>query len=195
MSKDRWRDHYSDRAKRSGYLARSVFKLEEADRRFSLVSEGTRVLDLGCAPGSWMQYLSRRVGKHGLVVGVDLNEPGFFASNTKAITKDVFELDPAELAQFGPFDLVVSDMAPATTGISDVDAARSLKLADRAAEIACSVLKEGGSLFVKIFEGPETRRLRNRLKDSFASVRAFKPKASRKASREYYLVCLGFKGK
>lgn len=194
MSKDRWRDHYTDEAKRKGYLARSVFKLKEADERFRLVRAGARVLDLGCAPGSWLQYLSRKVGRDGLVVGIDINEPAFSAHNVRIIVADIFELDASELAEFGRFDLVVSDAAPATTGVPDADAAKSLRLAVRAFEIATSVLKGGGNLLVKVFESPDVKTLRDKMRERFSSVRSFKPRASRSASREHYLVGLGFKG-
>jgi len=192
MSKNRWRDHYSDKAQKAGYFARSVFKLKEADEKFGLVRKGFHVLDLGCAPGSWMQYLSERVGDKGLVVGVDLNPPKYSADNAEVLVADVFELDVETLERFGLFDLVVSDLAPATTGVSDVDAARSLALAARALDVACTVLKASGTLFVKVFEGPDTGSLRREMMRHFAEVRAFKPRASRSKSREYYLVGLGF---
>jgi len=195
MTKDKWQDFYFHKAKKEGFFARSVYKLEEADSKFNLVKKGARVLDLGCAPGSWLQYLSKKVGKEGAVVGIDLLSPKFSAENTKTFVVDVLTIDMQEIEKLGSFDLVTSDLAPATTGISVTDAARSLRLARRALEIACSVLKAGGKLFVKIFEGPETKQLREEMKGHFEEVKAFKPRASRSESREFYLVGLGFKSK
>lgn len=195
MQKDRWKDHYFHKAKREGFFARSIYKLEEADKKFNLVNSGANVLDLGCAPGSWLQYLSKKVGKEGKVVGVDLVPSKFSANNTKTIVADVLSIEIEELRKLGSFDLVTSDLAPSTRGIPEADAAKSLELAKRAFEIARLVLKSGGKFFVKIFEGPDTKKLRDEMKNYFEQVKAFKPKASRAESREYYIVGLGFKPK
>ncbi|UCF01217.1 MAG: RlmE family RNA methyltransferase, partial [Deltaproteobacteria bacterium] len=122
MTKWQPQDHYFHRAKKEGFIARSVYKLEEVDRRVRLLKPGQRVLDLGCHPGSWLQYCARVVGKRGLVVGVDTRKISVeLPPHVKCIQADVFELSPADLHHFSKeFDVVLSDLAPATTGIRSV---------------------------------------------------------------------------
>ena len=184
------RDHYFQRAKREGFAARSVYKLEELDRRYRLLAPGQRVLDLGCAPGSWLQYAAGRVGPQGRVVGVDL-QPVTVAlpSHATGLVADVFELAPGALpAGTVPFDVILSDMAPRTTGVRSADAARSAQLVLRALVLAEALLRPGGCLLVKVFQGGELPALREAFRQMFPRVRLAKPKASRSESVEIYLL-------
>lgn len=183
-------DHYFHRAKREGYAARSVYKLEELDRRYHLLGPGRRVLDLGCAPGSWLQYVAGRVGQGGLAVGVDLKALSLtLPAQARTIQGDVFELEPRSLQVDGAlFDLVLSDMAPRTSGIKSADAARSAQLVLRALELARALLRPGGTLLVKVFQGAELPALRAAFRQVFTRVSIAKPRASRAESVEVYLL-------
>ncbi len=191
---NRWADHYTRKAREAGYPARSVFKLEEIQRRFAVLRRGARVLDLGAAPGSWSRYVLS--GWAGVVTAVDLQDldPAVVrqgGSRLAFVKTDLF--DPA-LAQTlrprAPFDAVLSDAAPSTTGTRVADVTRSAALAERAIELADALLAEGGSLVVKILQGGEERRLLDLLGSRYAKARAFKPPASRRASTEIYLIGL-----
>lgn len=184
------RDHYARRARREGFAARSVYKLEELDRRFRLLRPGQRVLDLGCAPGSWLQYAATRVGPSGRAVGVDLQPLGVaLPHQARALVADVFELEPDALLEDGkPYDVVLSDMAPRTSGIRSADAARSAQLVLRALELSQAVLRPGGTLLVKVFQGAQMDSLRAEFRGVFEHVRIAKPKASRSESVELYLL-------
>jgi len=187
-----WEDHYTRRAREERWLARSVYKLEEIDRKVRLIRSGDRVLDLGCYPGSWSQYSVVKVCPTGEVVGVDLKKPDRFSSpRFRFIEADVLSLDVAWLRELvGTRDLVISDLAPATSGISVTDTSRSIELARRALELALAVLKKGGHFLCKVFEGPEVKAFRSELAEHFARVQAHRPSAVRKASREIYLLAL-----
>jgi 23S rRNA (uridine2552-2'-O)-methyltransferase len=190
------RDHYATRARREGFAARSAYKLEEIDRRRRLLRPGQRVLDLGCAPGSWLQYAARRVGPSGQVLGVDLEPVGLaLPPQVRVITADVLALSGEELLGEGPpFDLVLSDMAPRTSGIKGADAARSAGLARRALALAASLLRPGGALLVKVFQGAELPALRKEFAAAFERVSLEKPKASRAESVEVFLLGQGRRG-
>jgi 23S rRNA (uridine2552-2'-O)-methyltransferase len=187
-------DRFTAKAHKEGFAARSIYKLEEIDRRLRLVRQGMRVLDLGAAPGSWTQYLAQKVGGKGAVVALDLNPlrvavPAY----VQAREMDVLSAPVEEIAALGPFDLVVSDMAPHTTGVRDADVARSVELVERAITIADASLKPGGALLVKIFQGSGFEEVRVLLRVRFDEVRIVKPEASRKESIEIYLAGLGRK--
>lgn len=192
MKKDRWDDHYARRAREERWLARSVYKLQEIDRKFKLIRKGDHLLDLGCYPGSWSQYGVQKVGPGGRVVGVDLTPPErFSADNFWFIQADVLELDPGWLkSEVGPMDVVVSDLAPRTTGIRSTDAARSMLLAEKALEIALALLIPGGRFLTKIFEGEETEAYASRVGEHFRGIRRLRPEAVRKGSREIYVIGL-----
>ncbi len=197
MSGNRSRpDHYSRRAKQEGYQARSVYKLQEIQQRFHLIRAGNRVLDLGAAPGSWSRFLLRVVGAGGSVVAGDLGvielppDP-----RLELLQLDILgENFPSELERRGPFDAVVSDAAPATTGGRVLDTARSAALVEAIVASLPSCLRPGGNLAVKIFQGGEEQELLRSLRQAFESARAFKPKACRSESFETYLVGMGFRG-
>lgn len=189
---NRWDDHYARRARKEQWLARSVYKLEEIDKKYKLLGPGDRVLDLGCYPGSWSQYGLKKVGPKGEVVGVDLKKPeGFFAPNFKFFQADILTLDIQSLIdQIGLRDGVLSDLAPSTSGIGVTDAARSLRLAERALEIALALLKKGGNFLCKVFEGEDLPAYRKEVLQHFREGRTVRPAAVRKASREVYILGL-----
>ena len=187
-----WQDHYTRQAKKARYPARSVFKLEEIQQKYRLIKKGDRILDLGCSPGSWLMYAAKLTGDRGRVVGIDLKPVKIQAvSNVEIINRDVFELDTASLGS--DFNVVMSDMAPATTGHKAVDAARSAGLGEAAFEIARNVLLPGGSFVCKIFQGPDFNQFVNSVRVSFDKQKIFKPKSSRKASKEIFVIGLGYK--
>ncbi|MBW2608951.1 MAG: RlmE family RNA methyltransferase [Deltaproteobacteria bacterium] len=189
---NRWKDHYTDRAREEKWLARSVYKLEEIDKKHRLIRRGQRLLDLGCYPGSWSQYCIKRVGDRGEVTGIDLKQPDrFSAPNFRFIEADIFHLDTDWLArEVGQRDAVISDLAPQTTGVRVADASRSLDLAERALEIALAVLKKNGHFLCKIFEGEDLKAFRDRSHSYFSQMRLIRPSAVRKRSREVYLLGL-----
>ncbi len=194
MKSNRWDDHYTEKARRENWLARSVYKLQEIDRKFKLIHRGDRVLDLGCFPGSWSQYAIGKVGKGGDVVGIDLQIPkDFNPPNFRFIEADIETVDLEQLAKkIEPRNLVMSDLAPPTTGIRDTDVARSMFLAEQAVRIARAVLKLKGHFVCKIFEGEALKSFETGISPLFKQVRRFRPQATRKRSREVYLVGTGF---
>ena len=193
-----YRDHYFLKAKKENYPARSIYKLQELDSRFHVLRKNGHVLDLGAAPGSWSLGAAEKVGPDGVVLSCDLQPAGVeFPQNVHFMIGDIYAPTPEfleALEEHGPFDLVMSDMAPATTGNKFTDQARSLGLACAALELALAWLKPGGNFVVKIFMGPDIAELENPMKDTFKSVRAFKPKSSRSESKETFYVGSGFKG-
>jgi 23S rRNA (uridine2552-2'-O)-methyltransferase len=189
--KNPWQDHYSRQAKKERFPARSVYKLEEIQKKNQLIKKGDRVLDLGCAPGSWLLYAAKLTGPKGRVIGVDLKPVSTrVAPPIIIITADVFTLDIESLGK--AFNVVLSDMAPATTGHKDVDAARSYNLCETALNIAQSILLPGGSFVCKIFQGPDFNLFVDAVRVGFQGVKIFKPQSSRKASKETYVIGLGF---
>ncbi len=190
--RDPWQDHYSRRAKKDRYPARSVYKLEEIQQKHSLIKKGDKVLDLGCSPGSWLLYAAKLTGDKGRVIGIDLKPVKIqVAPNIEVITGDVFEIKAESLGN--DFNVVLSDMAPATTGHKAVDSARSTGLCEAALAIAERVLLPGGSFVCKIFQGPDFNQFLDSVRTGFKSQKIFKPRSSRKASKEIYIIGLGFK--
>ena len=190
--KNQWQDHYTLRAKKEHFPARSVYKLQEIQQKHQLIKKGHKVLDLGCAPGSWLHYAAKLTGDKGRVVGIDLKPvTGQVPVHAQIITADVFTLDVESLGN--DFNLVLSDMAPATTGHKDVDAARSYNLCETALSIAQSVLLPGGSFACKIFHGPDFKTFTDIAKESFNKLKIFKPRSSRKASKEIFVIAKGKK--
>ena len=192
-----YRDHYFQKAKQDHYPARSVYKLKEADSRFRLFKPGQRVLDLGASPGSWSLYAARQVGAVGRLLAVDLNPLGVeLPAQGMFIQGDVFdEAGEARRAMVlhGPFDVVLSDMAPKTTGVKFADQAKSLDLAFQALAISRDCLIKGGTLVVKFFAGHEARGLLEAMRLEFHRVQGFKPRSSRAESREMFYIALGKK--
>jgi 23S rRNA (uridine2552-2'-O)-methyltransferase len=187
------KDHFHERAKDAGFRARAVFKLEEIDKAVGLFKPGDRVLDLGCAPGSWLQYARSRIGDAGRMVGIDrVAIPGI--PGARLMVGDVFTVVPADLlGDLEKFDVVLTDMAPDTTGIRHVDQARSEALFERALEIAFATLAPGGRFAGKLFQGPDMKRLVELARTRFASVKTIKPASSRQISIEQYVTASDFR--
>jgi 23S rRNA (uridine2552-2'-O)-methyltransferase len=183
-------------AKERGFVARSALKLEELDRKHNFFTRGGKVLDLGCAPGSWLQYASRRVGPTGKVVGFDIDEVRVNLSNVSTAVLDLYDLDPTHelIAKSMPFDLVQSDAMTKTTGIPDTDCARSIGLVERGLWLASQgVLKKGGTFVAKVFEGPGFTEFLGEFKKKFSHTSVNRPEATRKGRREVYVVGAGLK--
>lgn len=187
-------DHYTDKAKKSGYLARSVYKLEAIQERFGVISPGDAVLDVGAAPGSWTQRAIELVGASGSVTAVDLSPLEISASGDRLTTVqgDLFDGETQRiLAEHAPYNVIISDAAPATTGNRTVDTSRSAALVELVVQLSGEWLTTGGNLVAKIFQGGDEQVILADLKTKFDSARAFKPKATRKKSFETYLLGLG----
>jgi 23S rRNA (uridine2552-2'-O)-methyltransferase len=195
VARRRHQDHFARKAKALGYPARSVFKLEEIDRRVQLLKAGQLVLDLGCAPGSWAQYAAREVGPKGRVVGYDL-QPVEVALPPNACCQvlDLATADPPLTIDGRPFDVVLSDMAPSTEGGRFADQFRSYELYARALDIARRALGPGGSFVGKIFQGPELALARAATAAAFSKVRVIRPEGTRRESYELFLVGIGHRG-
>ena len=189
QKKDKWSDHYTRAAKKRGMPARSVFKLEEIQNKFRVIRPGNRVLDLGCAPGSWLLFAAKITGSAGQVTGVDLKEVGIrLPANANVLKADARTFELPEDNRL--FDVVLSDMAPATSGRKDVDAARSLDLCLTALAIARCLLVKGGAFVCKIFQGPDFQDFCREVDATFAIRRIFRPQSTRKASKEIYIVAM-----
>lgn len=194
-----YRDYYFCKAKQEQYPARSVYKLKELDNKFHLLKKGLKVLDLGASPGSWSIGASEKIGSNGLVLACDIRSTDTaFSENVIFMQENV--LEPSQefqerLIDIGPFDLVMSDMAPSTTGTKFTDQARSLELAQAAFEVACNNLKKNGNFIVKIFMGPDIQDLLQPMRKIFNQVKTFKPKSSRAESKETFFVAMGYDSK
>jgi 23S rRNA (uridine2552-2'-O)-methyltransferase len=194
-SKNRWADHYSRQAKKDRYPARSVYKLKEIQSRYRLIRPGDKILDLGCSPGSWLLYAAEIAGKKGNVIGIDL-KPVTIGLPPQVVVHvgDVQALEDDLIEKLGhDFNAVISDMAPSTSGIKDVDTARSLDLCTAALAVARRFLAPGGTFLCKIFQGADFDAFSRRVKENFNKQKIFKPRSSRKASREIYMIGTGKK--
>ena len=188
-------DPYVAAARRQGYRSRAAYKLIELDERFHLLQPNRRIVDLGCAPGGWTQVAVERVGGRGRVLGVDLVETAPLAGAV-LMCADLRDPDTAaaiRTALGGGADIVLSDMAPATTGHAATDHLRIVALAEAAFDVAEEILEPGGSFVAKVFQGGAEGALLARLKRSFAELRHAKPPASRAESAETYVVAKGFR--
>ena len=191
------KDYYYKKAKEENYAARSVFKLQEIDQRLRVFRPGMKVLDLGAAPGSWSQFASEKVGKLGRVMGIDIQPIKITLPNALFLTADMRELDLAKtMAENGiepPFDMVLSDMAPKTTGYRLQDQMRSLELCELALATAERFLKPDGTYICKIFHSEEFENYRKRLRELFTKIDIIKPKSVREGSKEIFFIARGFK--
>ncbi|WP_408887540.1 RlmE family RNA methyltransferase [Teichococcus aestuarii] len=189
-------DPYVRAAKAAGWRSRAAFKIIELDEKYGLFHPGQRVVDLGAAPGGWTQVAVQKAGERGKVVGLDLLPMDVIAGAT--LLQGDFQDAAVEQAVLdtldGPADLVLSDMAPNTTGHNATDHLRILGLVELALDFAGKVLVPGGGFVAKVFQGGTERDLLNRLKRDFASVKHAKPPSSRKDSAEMYVVAQGFRG-
>lgn len=187
------KDEYYNRAKQEGYRARSAYKLKQIDERADLFTPGDTVVDLGAAPGGWLQVAREAVGEAGTVLGVDRQRIDDL-DGVETIRGDVTDAETRSAIRdrVGAVDVVLSDMAPEMSGEYDLDQARSVYLARQAVETAETVLASGGHLVVKVFEGRDVTDLRSDLEASFNTVHAVHPDASRDSSSELYLVAKGY---
>ena len=188
------KDHYFKKAKQEGLRARSAFKVDEILKRYPFLKKGATVLDLGAAPGGFLQILADAVGPNGRVIGVDIvairpfSQP-YVKTAVLDVLADDFDAKLRELYD-GPFDAVISDMAPKTSGIRTTDEARSLRLARKALEVATTRGRPGSAFVAKLFMGGEFEEFRDEVRASFEEVKLVRPEATRGASMEVYVVGL-----
>lgn len=194
MGHKRVQDHYGRRAKSDGHAARSVYKLEEIEQRFKVLPRNGRVLDLGCSPGSWSRFAKQAGGPDTTCVGIDLTEVNGYPG--VQFVDSVFDVDPQRIRDAlgaGP-QLVMSDMAPSTTGNRFTDHVRQVELAEQARVLASELLVPGGHFVVKVFDGEDAPALIERIRADYGKTKRVKPKATRKESVEFFVVGLGRKG-
>jgi 23S rRNA (uridine2552-2'-O)-methyltransferase len=194
----RRKDQYYRLARIRGYRSRSAYKLQQTIRTYGIVKEGQKVVDLGAQPGGWLQVARETVGPDGLVLGIDLKDIQPLSPNVKLLKMDVYAQDAPDriIAELGgPANAVLSDLAPSIIGAWDVDHARQVDLARRALEIGEKVLDYRGNVLIKLFEGPERKKLQDDAALFFQSSRLLKPKASRPEASEIYFLGLGFKAR
>lgn len=190
-------DPYVARAKREGYRSRAAFKLAEIDDKHRLMKAGSRVVDLGAAPGGWSQVARKRIGVRGRVIAIDVLEMPPLAG-VEFVAMDFLASDaPQKLRTMlgGPADLVLSDMAANATGHRPTDHLKIMALVEAAAEFARDVLAEGGGFLAKVIQGGTEATLLSSLKRHFANVKHVKPEASRADSAELYVLATGFRGR
>ncbi|MGD0451038.1 MAG: RlmE family RNA methyltransferase [Candidatus Bathyarchaeia archaeon] len=197
--RDRKREYYYKKAKEENYRSRATYKLAQANEKYGFIKRNDVVVDLGAAPGGWIQAERKMTGKNGYVLGIDLKpiEP-FTQEYVRTIIADFNEPDIIDqIRSFLPreADVVVSDAAPNITGVWEVDQAKQIDLATRALEIAQCVLRPQGNFFVKLFEGEMFNEFILTAKELFETVKIVKPLASRQKSSEMYLLALGLKSK
>jgi 23S rRNA (uridine2552-2'-O)-methyltransferase len=182
-------DAFARKAKEAGFPARSVYKLEEIDRRVRLLRPGMRVLDLGAAPGSWAMYAAQKIGRTGKLLAVDLTPLAVsLPPQATAVVGDALTLSNDDLATYAPYDVVLSDMAPSTTGTRLSDQARSYDLFMRALDVASTLVKTGGAFVGKIFMGEDLPKARAKLREYFEKERLIRPEGTRSVSYEIFAV-------
>jgi 23S rRNA (uridine2552-2'-O)-methyltransferase len=191
------KDHYFNKAKSENYLARSIYKLEEVDEKYHVLKSGMKVVDLGYYPGSWIQYTSRVIGDNGLVVGIDIQEVNKKLTgikNVKVFQKDIFEIhDLSQLNVSEPFDVVLSDMAPKTTGIKSLDQDRSLNLVESVFGLLPRFLRPGGNFVIKVFDSQHAQNYLKEQKKLFSEFNYLKPKSTRSVSKEFFVIGKNFR--
>ena len=201
-SSRRWlQEHHADpfvqKARAAGLRSRAAFKLMDLDRRYGLIRAGSRVVDLGAAPGGWSQWAAQRVGPRGRVVAVDIL-PMSAVAGVSFIQGDFREESVREAVREAlgglAADLVLSDMAPNLSGIRAVDQARSIELVELALELARATLTPGGAFLAKVFQGEGLEELLRSIRTDFAALERRKPEASRARSRELYVLARGYAG-
>lgn len=183
-------DFYFLRAKKEGFLARSIYKLQEVQEKYHIIKNSDWVLDLGAAPGSWTQYASKIVSATGRVVAVDLQPIQCSGENIVTLQQDAFEPLPKGLAPAEGFQVILSDMAPRTSGHRELDHLRSIALAQQALNTAIELLTENGTFFCKVFQGKDLPSFIEQCKKVFDVVKLIKPKGSRSESVEIFVLCM-----
>jgi len=194
---DRKRDYYYQKAKKEKYRSRASYKLFQAIQKYHFIEFGDVVVDIGAAPGGWIQAARKTAGKRGFVLGVDLKhiEP-FPQDYIRTISCDIMEQDAGQqISQMLPrrADAVISDASPNISGIWEVDHARQIDLAQHALQIALETLRPGGNFFVKVFQGDMLDQYTHEVKQHFETVLVIKPKASRAKSAEMFILGRGLK--
>jgi 23S rRNA (uridine2552-2'-O)-methyltransferase len=196
--RQRKRDQFHRLAKKRGFRSRATFKLLQVAKQYGFVRRGDRVLDLGCAPGGWLQAAHQLVGGRGFILGVDLEAvaPLQFP-NVVAIRGDITQEGLADYIKTvapGIFDVVISDLAPDLSGVWEVDHARQIELARCALRVARILLRPSGNMLVKVFQGSDLKEFQLEMKSSFNVLRIVKPPASRPESAELYFLGLSYLG-
>ncbi|MEO8797849.1 MAG: RlmE family RNA methyltransferase [Polyangiaceae bacterium] len=188
-------DHFTVDAKKAGFPARSVFKLEEIDQRTRILKPGMHVLDLGSSPGSWSRYVSLKIGKNGRLLSIDLKPlETALGPNSTFVQGDAFDISSGIHESFAPYDVVLSDMAPSTTGNRLSDQTRSFDLCMRALDVAKETLKPGGAFVAKIFMGGDLPLARAEVRKIFEQERLIRPEGTRSVSYEIFVVGLSKRG-
>lgn len=196
-------DHFAQKARREKFAARSVYKLEEIDKRFKIIHASDFVLDLGASPGSWAQYVSKKIGDRGKILGIDLKPVTVKLANAIFIVADLNELNLTDViitnnfihsayTHSHIFNCVISDMAPNTTGHKFTDQAHSYDLCVLAFETAKKFLREKGNFVCKMFEGEDTMSFRDELKKNFEEVHILRPKSTQSSSKEIFFIALKY---
>lgn len=197
MSNFKVKDHFFKKAKSENYLARSIYKLEEIDQKYKVLKPSDLVVDFGYHPGSWIQYTSRIIGPQGKVVGIDvreLNKKLTGISNVRVYQKDIFDIsDLKQLDVDRAFDVVLSDMAPNTTGIKSVDQDRSLLLVESVFGLLPRFLAANGNFVIKVFDSQLAQNYLKAQKNLFKEFHYLKPKSTRSISKEFFVIGKGFK--
>jgi 23S rRNA (uridine2552-2'-O)-methyltransferase len=186
------KDFYYKKAKEENYSARSIYKLQEINSKKKFLKENQKILELGAAPGSWSQYASKIVGNDGLVLGIDLKErPNIIANNAPFIQGNVFEIDLSIYREYSyVYSGIISDMAQNTIGHKNTDHLQSVGLCEKSLYLSLQLVKKGGYLLVKIFQGSEFQNFIKRMKKHYQDVSIIKPDSSRKESREIFILGL-----
>lgn len=191
------KDHFFHKAKKENFLARSVYKLEEIDERFKILKKDDQVIDLGYHPGSWIQYTAEKIGVNGTVIGADVREINTKLTGVKNVQlfqRDVLTIETMEeLGVSEQFDVVLSDMAPNTTGVQSVDQARSLNLVEMVFFLLPKFLKPGGNVVVKVFESNDAQVFLKEQKKHFSEFHYLRPKSTRSVSKEYFVIGKNFR--
>ncbi len=191
------RDYYRRLAKEQGYSSRAAYKLLEIDNSFHIFKKGLKVLDIGCYPGGWLQVASSKVGRTGLVIGIDVRRVDYNASNVKLIEASVEDDELLErlhsMLNNSKVDLILSDISPNISGVWSLDHARQIYLSKRVLGITDALLISNGNAVLKVFDGDMLKDFISEVKSRFNRVHIYKPKSSRKESSEQYLICLGYK--
>jgi 23S rRNA (uridine2552-2'-O)-methyltransferase len=191
------KDHYFNKAKQENYLARSIYKLEEIDQKYKVLKKGDLVVDFGYYPGSWIQYTSKVIGENGRVVGIDIQEVNkklTGVSNVRVYQKDIFNIsDLSQLEVEDKFDVVLSDMAPSTTGVQSLDQIRSLNLVESVFGLLPQFLKVGGNFVIKVFDSQDAQNYLKDQKKRFSDFSYLKPKSTRSVSKEFFVIGKQFK--
>ncbi len=187
---NKWEDHYSRKARKDKYPARSVYKLMEIQKKFKVIKKGDMVLDLGCAPGSWLLYAAEKSGNSGSVTGIDLKAVKIkVPQNVRTYEADILEPDESVAGAIKKdYSVILSDMAPATTGKKDIDAYRSYNLCMMALNVVDELLVTNGFFVCKIFQGGDFQEFIELVKNKFKKYKVFKPESCRKASKEIYII-------